>query len=102
MSVEFNEDKSIVQIEEYNLYDFLVCVQKQVLNGYRVTDQNEYFPQGGMGSFYRVGLVANPLAVPIQVTEEGVIVDEVVTEVVKKPVAINTKPGRPSSKAAAK
>lgn len=92
MSIEFNEDKSVVVIEEYNMYDFLVSVQKQVLNGYRVTDQNDYFPQGGMGSYYRVGLVANKLAVKTE--ETG---DAVVEEVVKKPVTINSKPGRPKA-----
>lgn len=99
MSIEFNEDKSVVVIEEYNMYDFLVSVQKQILNGYRVTDQNDYFPQGGMGSYYRVGLIANPLTVQAQVSEEGVVVDEVVTEPVKKPVTINSKPGRPKATA---
>lgn len=96
MSLEFNEDKSVVVIEEYNLYDFLVAIQEQVLSGYLVTNQNEYFPQSGLGSYFRVGMLASktetPIQPEIQVKDEAVV-NETVEKVAEKPAAKQTRTG---------
>lgn len=44
------------RVEAYSLLEFMLLVEKEILNGYRVCTSNENYPQN-FGSFYSCGLV---------------------------------------------
>ena len=44
------------RVEAYSLLEFMQLVEKEILKGYRVSTDNDLYPQN-FGSFYSCGLV---------------------------------------------
>jgi hypothetical protein len=60
------------RIEAYSLLEFMQLVEKEILKGYRVSIDNDLYPQN-FGSFYSCGLVKEePQLVKLEESEVSV------------------------------
>ena len=79
------------RVEAYSLLEFMLLVEKEILNGYRVCTSNENYPQN-FGSFYSCGLVKEAVGAK---EEPRVVKQEELEklEEVKKPIGRPKKVG---------
>lgn len=46
------KDDGTVRIDEYSLVEFLCTIQEMVIRGYRISVQNDHYPQGFSGLYF--------------------------------------------------
>ncbi len=68
----------VVRVEEFGLLEFMLKVEEQLKQGYKISTDNDKYPQN-FGGFYSAGLVEEVIA-EVKTTDE----QPVVTEPVRK------------------